>query len=387
MLLVAVDEAGYGPKLGPLVVAATTWRVEPGVVRDLFATATHAVSTASYLAALNAAFAPLSQPVDVGGVAVRVDDSKRIFQRSDGKAAPLQKLQQVLSVACHLLQSELPIESNQNVTPTDWPGCIRHWIAEDLQAVLETPWLAGMIQTDLWPREIARDVVDKDLCRDACMRWRAMPLHLRSVQARVITADRFNQFCCGGSSGVPRGNKSDLLSETSLQLVADCLQRASVQPDLASATNAASFADDTAAIETPQRSLVFFDRHGGRRYYASVIQHIFPDHAIEVLEETARRSVYRIRSETTEMVCHFTVKGDSFAPVAFASLHAKYLREIAMGCFNQFFHDAWRNSPSATADPPRPTAGYPVDADRYLSEIQPLWDTMSGSCPDLVRCR
>ncbi|MEM8864881.1 MAG: hypothetical protein AAGF31_04975 [Planctomycetota bacterium] len=33
--LVGVDEAGYGPNLGPLVVAATAWRIEAGACRDV----------------------------------------------------------------------------------------------------------------------------------------------------------------------------------------------------------------------------------------------------------------------------------------------------------------------------------------------------------------
>ena len=28
MLVIATDEAGYGPKLGPLVIAGTVWRFE-----------------------------------------------------------------------------------------------------------------------------------------------------------------------------------------------------------------------------------------------------------------------------------------------------------------------------------------------------------------------
>ncbi len=50
-----------------------------------------------------------------------------------------------------------------------------------------------------------------------------------------------------------------------------------------------------------------------------------------------------------------------FLPVAVASMLAKYLREICMEQFNQF----WKHQLPEL----EPTAGYPVDAARFWEEI------------------
>lgn len=387
MYLIAVDEAGYGPKLGPLIVAATCWRLDGSAASELFELLQADEGPGVHLPPLLGSFSPLSQPVNVAGEAIRVDDSKRVFRRTTASAAPLETLQKILSVAVQLCRSQPPVRVNPEAPASEWPALVRHWIGNDADVVRQTPWLAGLVQPELWPRGVASNLFDAAASREALTQWQAMPWHLQAVRARVITADRFNHFCDAEKSGGRSANKSDLLSETSLGLVADYL-RSTLSPaadPLPAGAVSKGMADEI--HDAPQRGWVFFDRHGGRRYYASVLQHIFPDCQIEVLEETPRRSVYRVSSDAIDLTCHFTVQGDSFAPVALASLHAKYVRELAMACLNQFFHDAWRDWPSSVEDPPKPTAGYPVDADRYLAEIQPLWATLSASCPDLVRCR
>ena len=55
------------------------------------------------------------------------------------------------------------------------------------------------------------------------------------------------------------------------------------------------------------------------------------------------------------------MKADSHLPAALASMASKYLRELAMRAFNDF----WRRS----VDGLRPTAGYPQDAKRFKAQI------------------
>ncbi len=62
------------------------------------------------------------------------------------------------------------------------------------------------------------------------------------------------------------------------------------------------------------------------------------------------------------MTFHFSVGGDSFAPTALASMTAKYLRERLMAGVNRY----WQ---SHIADL-QPTAGYPLDAKRFRSQIE-----------------
>ena len=57
----------------------------------------------------------------------------------------------------------------------------------------------------------------------------------------------------------------------------------------------------------------------------------------------------------------FQAKGESHLPTALASMASKYLRELAMLAFNDF----WGRH---VADL-RPTAGYPLDARRFKADI------------------
>ena len=54
----------------------------------------------------------------------------------------------------------------------------------------------------------------------------------------------------------------------------------------------------------------------------------------------------------------FRTKGEEFLPTALASMTAKYLRELSMRAFNEFW--------CARVTGLRPTAGYPMD----VAEVQ-----------------
>jgi ribonuclease HII len=57
----------------------------------------------------------------------------------------------------------------------------------------------------------------------------------------------------------------------------------------------------------------------------------------------------------------FCAGGEAYLPVALASMISKYLRELAMQAFNQFWI---RHLPEL-----RPTAGYPGDSQRFKRDI------------------
>jgi hypothetical protein len=140
---------------------------------------------------------------------------------------------------------------------------------------------------------------------------------------------------------------------------------------------------------------VFFDRHGGRKFYAGPIEQAFSDRdgecpLVQIIDESPRQSVYDIQWQSRLVRLHFTVKGDRFAPVALSSLHAKYLREVAMASLNQFFGQRYTEHLEKQSLPPetlRPTAGYPSDAERFLQHIEPLRKAADFSLDHLVRSR
>ena len=65
-----------------------------------------------------------------------------------------------------------------------------------------------------------------------------------------------------------------------------------------------------------------------------------------------------------------------------SSMIAKYLRERLMGSFNEFFSARHQG-----AGPLKPTAGYPVDADRYLADIRPIIEAEKIARDELIRSR
>jgi len=103
------------------------------------------------------------------------------------------------------------------------------------------------------------------------------------------------------------------------------------------------------------------DKHGGRNRYGPALQHQFPDDLVEVHGESRAVSVYRWGPAETRIEVRFQVGGERMLPTALASMASKYLRELAMHALNAY----WAEQVPGL----RPTAGYPVDAKRFKSEI------------------
>jgi hypothetical protein len=106
---------------------------------------------------------------------------------------------------------------------------------------------------------------------------------------------------------------------------------------------------------------ILCDKHGGRDRYLPLLTEAFPGPFIETVTEGRARSVYRFGPAARRVEFCFQAKGESHLPTALASMASKYLRELAMRAFNDF----WRQHVSDL----RPTAGYPADARRFQADI------------------
>ena len=232
MLLIATDEAGYGPKLGPLVVVATAWRIpDPPagnhVGRD----------------DLEKLFEPLRQPFCAEYGPVVVDDSKVVYQPGDG----LERLHAVVSASLR------------------WADCHCTGLRELLGVLV--PDDAQSIQTVPWFRKLFDDgFASAKQAANLQSHWARAGIDLVGIRARVITAQKLNKYVEEGY------NKADVLSESTLRLVHSL------------ATTCESDGDVD----------VYCDRHGGRKFYASVLQHVFPDEQLSVASETKRNSRYKL---------------------------------------------------------------------------------------------
>ena len=84
---------------------------------------------------------------------------------------------------------------------------------------------------------------------------------------------------------------------------------------------------------------------------------------VQTVQESEEKSEYRFSFGNRAINLSFQVRGERFLPVALASMTSKLLRELAMRSFNAFWQ---KRLPGL-----RETAGYPVDAKRFLGEIMP----------------
>jgi hypothetical protein len=285
-LVIGTDEAGYGPNLGPLVVAATAWQVD---------------------AAPDEAERALNIAVAAAGADRLWGDSKRIYRGGNGLAA----LERGALTGIALATGRLPCcwdELSQAV------GC------HDVERSPEHQSLLGLTL----PVEPPADEYRLEHLAGGLA---ARGLRLMAVRVRIVPPGAFNRLLDAGL------NKSDLLSQATLELAASVV----------------GGADPT---------VVWCDRHGGRKRYAPLVARHFSAPLVHALEETAERSAYAVPA--TGLRIEFSVGGEARTPVALASMTAKYVRELAMQAFNAHWG---RLAPDVV-----PTAGYPVDAGRWRRE-------------------
>ena len=307
-LVIGIDEAGYGPNLGPLVIGGSLWRVTAESTEDV--TASAADDQLARLATALADRQPKGRPL--------WGDSKKIFNRQRGEAAALAALERGVLAAVAMTGS-LPAAGGDLLNtlglrlPADAAaGC---W-----QSLAEQPLPHTATVSDCQQSQA-----------EASDSLTAHGIELLAVACRWVFPAAFNAALDAGQ------NKSDILSQASLGLAADLRRH------------------DPVAVAS-----ICCDRYGGRKRYAGVVSHCFDAARVEPLAESSSCSRYLIHTDGPATTISFSVGGESQLPVAMASMTAKYIRELAMKAFNRFW--------TAHAEAVRPTAGYPLDARRWWHE-------------------
>lgn len=299
--LIGTDEAGYAPNLGPLLIVATAWRVPRHPRKcDLYEMLRDVVVRSACKASESA---------------VAIADSKAIYKSGQG----VRMLERgVLSALASLLP---PMASaRQLFSALDAKMC------DEFDLI---PWHAN--RDVALPAAETTEVLAR--CSEILRRgMAAAQVELVAVRACAVFPAKFNAL----SDAL--GSKGEALSRLTLGLIGDLME----------------ICDDAPA-------LVICDKHGGRGKYQRLLQSQFPDPLVEVVREGLMESIYRWGPVKRRVEVCFRAEGENFLPAALASMTAKYLRELAMRFFNEFWCEH--------VDGLRPTAGYPSDARRFKMDI------------------
>ncbi|HZU34645.1 MAG TPA: hypothetical protein VFA18_01980 [Gemmataceae bacterium] len=276
--LIGIDEAGYGPNLGPLVMTSVACRLPAALVDvSLWQVLRPAVRRARSRA----------------GERLLIEDSKLVYSAVRGLA----ELERgVLATVLSTLLLE--------------PCCVGRsveFLCPHAQAELAAEcWYTG---TSTLPA-----TADLDDCQRAAERFRrastAKEIVWATVRSEVVCPPRFNALLDHWDS------KAAVLGEALASLLRHHLA--------------------THGDAEPVTFLI--DKHGGRNTYAALLQHALPETMVQAEEEGANRSLYRIHGLGREVRVLFTPRADAaHFGVALASMVSKYLREVLMHEFNVFW--------------------------------------------------
>ena len=272
--LIGIDEAGYGPFLGPLCIGATYWSVPDELLTadlDLYRLLEDLVTTT---------LKDKSR--------IMIGDSKLAYKPGSG-------LRNLERAVFPLFES--PIISFQSWMETfavKWNDWSSH-----------SPWFESYNQT--LPTALNPETLG-DLKQLAQTSLDESPVSFLGAKVWCLPAHRFNLLL----DSFP--TKGALLSHCSLTLaqqIAELLPLGQLQ--------------------------IHCDKHGGRNQYSHILQQLFPDYLVEIHEESREISRYAWGPPEQRVHCRFVAKGESFLPAALASMFAKYTRELTMDAFNAWW--------------------------------------------------
>ncbi|MFG0334750.1 MAG: hypothetical protein ACF8TS_15445, partial [Maioricimonas sp. JB049] len=231
-LVFGMDEAGYGPNLGPLVIVVTCWEVPDGKPPFDFWTALEHVIT---------------QTPSRGDPRLHVADSKQVHSSQKG----LERLER--SVLSLLGQLTWERDGLNNLC--------RALCSDTTTQTPPPPWC----RADVRLPHACEAVLIESLTGTAQAGLSEAGIRLRGVFAEVVQPARFNELLDS------HGSKGIVLSTLSLQLLARAWSTLECRP-----------------------AQIVGDKHGGRDRYADLLCEAFDGQLPMIVDESRHRSRYRV---------------------------------------------------------------------------------------------
>jgi ribonuclease HII len=328
LTVIGIDEAGYGPLLGPLVVSATAFDVPVSLMK----TVTDAAAGPDLWSILSKS---ITRRVAKRDARLAVCDSKKLYSgRSDICGLGLLE-QTALAFAGQLMEA-----------PRRLGDLLGFLCPEVVDAMATYPWYVDHDPAlPIGCRAESLKVQVQSLQRDLS----GTGIRLRGIWSEVLCAGHYNQRV------MATRNKAVVL----FGCVTRLMQRVS-------------------HAVGPEPLRIWVDRQGGRTHYRRALMTAFAEAQLEIIEESQDRSSYRMSHAHGPWMVRFVKNAETHhLPVALASIVSKYIRETMMTCFNSYW--------SQRVNSLKPTAGYYQDGQRFLADIAEAVEQIKIDRDQLVR--